>query len=150
MFKISMSSIAGACAIAMCLLSSGASYAGAVGATGHAFPFTDLACFAFVDGGSVVNNCSTTRSWIVSDNITVAGDHSVLVTGFRPNGGQLVCAACSTTKESGLAQCSAEIPLQIVDRHIQFSLGLLKVPPFGSLFVECRMSRGAHYDSVAF
>jgi hypothetical protein len=149
MFKISMSSVAGACAIAMCLLSSGESYAGAVAATGHAFPFSDQACFAFADGGAVVNNCSTTRSWIVSDNITVFGNHSVLVTGFRPNGGRLTCAACSTTKEGGLAACSPEISLGTVDRHIQFSLGTLNVPLFGSLYVECRMSTGARFDSVA-
>jgi hypothetical protein len=150
MFKISMSSVAAACALAMCLLSSGASYAGAVAATGHAFPFSDLPCFAFVDGGAVVNNCSGLRSWIVSDNIQPGGNRAIQVTGFRPNAGQLICAACSTTKESGLAQCTAAIPLGVVDRHTQFSLGILNVPAFGSLYVECRMSTGARFDSVSF
>lgn len=150
MFKISMSSVAGACAVAMCLLSSGVSHAGTPGATGFAFPFTDQTCFAFADAAAVVNNCSTQKQWIVSDTITATGNHSILVTGLRPNGGQLTCSACATTKEGMVANCTVPVSLSTVDSHTQFSIGTVNVPAFGALYVECGLSTGARFDSVSF
>jgi hypothetical protein len=150
MFKISMSSISGACVIAMCLLSSGVSSAGSVGSNGFALPFSDLSCFALSDGAGVVNNCATTRSWLISDNITAAGNHPILVTGFRPNGGQLTCAACATTKEGALASCTFAVSLAVVDTHTQFNVGTVTVPSFGSLYVRCDMTTGGRVDSVTF
>lgn len=86
----------------------------------------------------------------MSDNITVVGNHTILVTAFVPNGGTLKCEACATTKEGADANCTVPVPLNTVNTHIQFNIGTVNVPPFGSLFVECDMSTGGRVDSVSF
>lgn len=150
MFKISMSSIAGACAVAYCLLSSGVSHAGTPAASGFAFPFTEQACFAMAEAAAVVNNCSTQKQWIVAETATVSGNHTVRVTGLRPNNGKLSCSACAATKEGTVADCTLPISPSIADTHVQFTIGTVNVPSFGSIYVECGMSLGARFDSAAF
>jgi hypothetical protein len=145
MFKIAILSVVGACAVTIGLLSSGASYAGAPAATGVAFPFTEEPCFAWASGGAVINDCSSDKHWIVSDNIPASGNHTIWVTGKGP----LRCQACAASHDGLVTACTAMVT-QALDRHIQFSLGTLNVPPFGSLYVECILSPGAIYDSAAF
>jgi hypothetical protein len=96
------------------------------------------------------NQCTTQKRWEVSDRITSAGNHTVLVTGFRPNGGTFTCQACATSKGGFGAGCTALVPLNVVDVDTQFTVGTVNVPVSGGLLVSCDMSPGAVYDSAEF
>jgi len=132
----------------MGLLFSDVSLAGALACTGYSVQHPDANCF-FSNFCTMENQCTTQKRWEVSDRITSAGNHTVLVTGFRPNGGTFTCRACAISKE-GFGSCTAFIPLNVVDADTQFTVGTVNVPTFGGLLVSCDMSPGAVYDSVDF
>jgi len=150
MSKKSMLCMAGASAIAACLLSSGAAYAGATASGGFALPYSDQNCFV-VSGGAVQNVCATNKQWIVTGYIQVAGKHTVLVNGLRPNStSPFACAACSTTKEGGFSSCTSTTPLGTINVNSQLNIGDVPVPAFGSLYVSCTVGPNAVFGSASF
>jgi hypothetical protein len=150
MNKIAMLSTASLCGLLANMLSSDVSLAGGPACTGHTRNTADAASFDIELGCSTHNISGATKRWEVSGFITSSGNHTALVTAFRPNGGTLSCFACATTKEGFDVGCTAQVALNVVNIDTQFTVGTVNVPPFGGLYVACDLSAGAWYDSVNF
>jgi hypothetical protein len=129
------------------LATSDVSSAGTMGFLGHTPVPADASCFGEFFG-SVQNTCAGIKRWQVTDTVNAGGNHSILVTAFRPNGGTVTCQACSATKEGFNNGCGASTPLNVVDADTQFSVGTVNVPAFGGIVVFCDLSQFAWYDSV--
>lgn len=149
MRKIASLSFLSLCTLAAAVSLSDTASASAPACTGYAPVNADRGCFA-AGFCAMRNDCATVKRWEVSDNITSGGNHTAIVTGFRPNGGSFSCQACATTKEGFSAGCTAFVALNVVNIDTQFTVGTVNVPSFGGLFVSCDMSTGAWYDSVNF
>ena len=123
------------------------SSASTMGFLGHSSVAADAGCFSdFL--GSMLNSCAGIKRWQVTDTVNAGGNHSILVTAFRPNGGTVTCQACAATKEGFNNGCTASVPLNVVDTDSQFSVGTVNVPSFGGIVVFCDLSQNAWYDSV--
>jgi len=134
--------------LAVSLATSAVSSAGTMGFLGHAPVPADANCF-IESFGSVKNTCAGIKRWQVTDTVNVDGNHPILVTAFRPNGGTVTCQACSVIKEGVSNGCTASTPVNAVDSDVQFSLGTVNVPSFGGIVVFCDLSQGGWYDSAA-
>ena len=134
--------------LAVSLATSAVSSAGTMGFLGHAPVPADANCFGEA-GGAVQNECAGIKQWHVTDTVNVGGNHSILVTALRPNGGTVTCQACGVTKEGFNNSCTASTPLNVVDMDVQFSIGTVNVPSFGGIVVFCDLSQFAWYDSVS-
>lgn len=133
--------------LGMSLVAGDVSSASTMASQGVASPGSDGSCLnRFM--GAVLNQCSTTQHWEVTDTAPTAGNHNIQVTAMRPNGGTLTCRACSATKEGFTFGCAGPVPLNVVDIDTQFSVGTVNVPSFGGLVVFCDMSPNAWFDSV--
>jgi hypothetical protein len=128
-------------------LTSDISSAGTMAFLGHTNVPADASCFGEF-AGSMQNQCAGIKRWEVTDTVNAGGNHTILLTALRPNGGTVTCQACATTKEGFTSGCTASVPLNVVDVDTQFTIGTVNVPSFGGIVTFCDLSQNAWYDSV--